>query len=73
MCCASAALPPLPQSSIFSPAVRASQIICPDRSMSLTVERKKGLNGFQVSLEGVRQQTMAGFGELLSTLLWKLA
>src|SRR5688572_11273137 len=38
MCCASAALPPLPQSRIFRPLVRASQITFPDCSMSERVK-----------------------------------
>src|SRR5215213_2616729 len=38
MCCASAALPPLPQSRIFLPLASASQIIFPDCSISGSVK-----------------------------------
>src|SRR5687768_15579830 len=73
MCCSSAALPPLPQSKIFRPATRASQIICPDCSMSLILERSSDCRVSRCSWSESVSRLAASFDEWLSTLLEEIS
>src|SRR6185503_14717623 len=73
MCCASAALPQLPHSRIFLPATSASQIICPDCSMSLILERSSDCRVSRCSWRESVSRLAASFDELLSTLLEQIS
>src|SRR5438132_7479231 len=71
MCCASAALPPLPQSKTLLPLLSVLQIISPARSISSNLVSSKVWMDFKCSSrEWARSVVIefSDFGNLLSTL-----